>query len=238
MSHVIYGVLSFPSIFTPKIAQGASEAKYSCTVLIPPGDPQIATLQAAVDTAKANSFPSGYTGTDECFGLYDEKYAGKSYYDPRFTGWYVFSCSAKADDKPVVVDANHQPVVDPSTVCSGMMVHVHAGISGYTKGRGGIGGWLNGVMSTGEMGKMGRLDNKPTAEQMFAGIGAATPPQQPAATPAAPPAAPTPTPPAAPAPSLVMTAAANGMSYEQYKDAGWTDEQMIANGVAMKPSFA
>jgi len=94
------------------------------------------------------------------------------------------------------------------------------------------------VMLTGNEGALGRLDNRPTAEQMFGDVGA--PPAAPA--PQAPPAAPAPqAPPAAPAPQapdqLIMTAAANGMTYQQYKDAGWSDEQMISGGVAQKPSF-
>ena len=225
----IKGILSFPALVSPKIAKGASEAKYSCTILIPAADPQVAQLLAAVETAKADAFPSGYTGTDECFSAYDSKYAGKEYYDPRFSGWYVFSCSAKADDKPALVDSNLQPVMDPAMIYPGAEVWVHANISGYTKGRGGIGGWLNGVMFTGAECAMGRLDNKPTAEQMFAGVGVAMPTV-------------TPTPPVAPlapppAPSqLVPTAAAGGASYAALIAAGWTDETLLAHGMAA-PSF-
>ncbi|AUR82098.1 protein of unknown function DUF2815 [Vibrio phage 1.021.C._10N.222.51.F9] len=296
----IKGILSFPALFQAKVAKGATDAKFGCTVLLAPGDPQIAMLQAEVEAAKANSFPSGYTGADECFGPYDTKYAGKEYYDPRFSGWYVFSCSAKEDDRPAVVDMSRMPVVDPAKVYSGMVAYVSAGISGYTKGKGGIGGWLNGVMITDEEAPMGRLDGKPSVDQMFAqvpgGDGAPAPtpaapvpvpnaaPQpaklqmtakangvtleaylatpgwteemlieqglaervapQPAApapapTPAAPqpPVPPTPPAPAAPA-TLTMTAAANGMTYQQYVDAGWSDDQMIQAGVAIKPSFA
>ena len=296
----IKGILSFPAIFTPKMAKGASEEKYSCTVLLAPGDPQIATLQAEVDAAKANSFPSGYNGADECFGPYDTKYADKEYYDPRFTGWYVFSCSAKADDRPAVVDVNRQPVIDPSKVFSGMVAYVSAGISGYTKGKGGIGGWLNGVMLTDEEPTMGRLDGKPSVDQMFASAPGGSAPQaaapsapvppapnapqaeaalvmtdkangvtleqylatpgwteqmlldqglatRPVATAPAAPSAPTPpAPPVPPAPSapaapvaLQMTAAANGVTYEQYMATpGWTDQMLLDQGLAIKPSFA
>jgi len=294
----IKGVLSFPALFQAKVAKGATDAKFGCTVLLAPGDPQIATIQAEVEAAKANSFPSGYTGADECFGPYDTKYAGKEYYDPRFSGWYVFSCSAKEDDRPAVVDMSRMPVVDPAKVYSGMVAYVSAGISGYTKGKGGIGGWLNGVMITDEEPTMGRLDGKPSVDQMFAQVpggdgsapAAPVPPvpnaapqpaklqmtakangvtleaylatpgwteemlieqglaervaPQPAApapapTPAAPqpPVPPTPAAPAAPA-TLTMTAAANGLTYQQYVDAGWSDDQMIQAGVAIKPSFA
>ena len=111
-------------------------------------------------------------------------------------------------------------------------------------GNKGVSAGLNGVMLTGEEGELGRIDGRPTVESMFADVvGGATPPQQPAAAtpapavpPQAPPAAPATPPPAAP--GLIMTAAANGMTYQQYKDAGWSDEQMITNGIAQKPSFA
>ncbi len=189
------------------------------SLLLPPTDPQIEPLKQEVEQAKLNSFPNGYTGSDECFNLYDTKYAGKDYYDPRFSGWYVFSCTAKQDDRPAVVNMNREPVIDPAAVYSGMVAHVSVGISGYTKGKGGIGGWLNGVMITDEEPPMGRLDGKPSVDQMFAGVaGGQTPPATP--------------------PQLIMTAASNGMTYDQYKAAGWTDEQMIANGIAQKPSFA
>ena len=74
------------------------------------------------------------------------------------------------------------------------------------------------------------------------GAASATPPAPPGA-PAAPPAPPgapvappaPPAPPAAPAPAgLVMTAAANGATAEQYRASGWNDEQMIAAGVAVR----
>ena len=217
---VIYGIASFPNVFTPKVAKGGNDAKYSIAVLIPPNDPQINTLTTEVNTAKANAFPNGYTGTDECFGPYDTKFQGKDYYDPRFSGWYVFTCNAKETDKPAVVNMQHEQILDPGELRAGMKVHVSAGISGYTKGRGGIGGWLNGVMVTGEMGEMGDLSGKPSVEQMFAGIG--TP------APAVPPAAPAPAP-AAPA-GPTMTPAAE-YTYEQYIASGWTDEQLRVHGL-------
>lgn len=242
---LIKGILSFPALFTPKLAKGAMDPKYGVSVLIAPGDPQIAALQAEVEAAKANGFPSGYTGSDECFAAYDVKYAGKEYYDPKFTGWYVFSCSAKADDRPSVVDAAHTPIIDPGAVYSGMVGYVSAGISAYTKGKGGIGGWLNGVLITAEEPPMGRLDGKPSVDQMFASVGApvtATGVQVAVVAPAPVAPAPTPPPPApvtpAPAPQLVMTAAANGATYDQMIAAGWTDETMISGGMAVAPSFA
>lgn len=226
---LIKGIATFPNVHTPKVAKGANEPKFSISILLPPNDPQVPGLKAEVEQAKLNGFPSGYIGKDECLQPYDNKYQGKEYYDNRFSGWWVFSCSAKADDRPAVVDANHQPIIDPSRVFSGMVAYVNAGISAYTKGKGGIGGWLNGVMVTDEEPPMGRLDGKPTVEEMFAGAG--QPPAQP--RPATPPAPPVPPAPA----TLQMTAAANGVTLEAYRAQGWTDDQLIANGLAIRPSF-
>jgi hypothetical protein len=214
------GILSFPTIFTPKIATGATDAKFNLSLLIRPDDPQVAALKAEIEAAKLASFPNGYTGTDECFQPYDTKYANKDYYDSRFSGWWVLSCSAKSDDKPSVVDEAMQPIIDPSAVYSGMLANVHMGISGYIKGRGGIGGWLNGVQILDVEPPMGRLDGKPSVEAMFGGASTAPP----AAT--------------APAATPVMTAAANGVTYDAHIAAGWTDEKLIAAGLAIAPSFA
>lgn len=228
----IKGILSFPKILTPKAAKGSNELKYSVSVMIPPTDPQVSSLLAEVEAAKANAFPSGYTGSDECFLSYDDKYAGKEYYDPRFAGWYVFKCSAKEDSKPAVVDMNHQPIIDPSKVYAGCVAYVNAGISGYTKGTGGIGGWLNGVMITDEEPTMGRLDGKPSVEQMFASVTGTAPVQAPA-----PPAPPAPAPAPAPA-TLIMTDKAAGVTLEQYlATPGWTEEMLIEQGLAIRPSF-
>lgn len=231
----VKGILHFPNVFTAKVPKSGGDPKYSVGVLVPGNDPQVPGLLAEVNAAKANSFPSGYTGTNCCFDLYENKIPpSKEYHDPRFVGWYLFTCSAAQDDKPAVVDMNRQPVIDPGAVYSGIVAYVSAAISGYTKGTGGIGGWLNGVLVAEEEPPMGRLDGKPSVDQMFASVPGAAPTAPTAPTPPVPPA-----PNAAPvAPQLQMTTAANGMTYQQYKDAGWSDEQMIQGGVAIKPSFA
>ena len=213
----VKGILNFPNLFTAKTAKGATEPKFSCGVLLPANDPQIPAIQAEVDQAKLNTFPTGYTGSDECFGLYEVKIpVSKDYHDPRFVGWYLLTANAKADDRPAVVDMNRQPIIDPASVFGGMVGYISMAISGYTKGKGGVGGWLNGIMVTDEEPPVGRLDGKPSVDQMFANVNGAAPP--------------------APA-QLIMTAAANGMTYQQYLDAGWNDQQMIDGGVAQKPSF-
>lgn len=237
------GILSFPQLFTPKAIQGIVDSKprYSGALLFPPGDPELAKAQAEFQAALTATFPSGLPRTaDVCLMTYQEKYAGKAYYDPKLADWWVLSFTSPETSKPTVVDANYTPVIDPGKVFPGQIVYVHANIAGYLTGKSGVGCFVNGVMTTDEIGQLGRLDNKPTAEQMFSGVG-----QAPATTaaaappPTAPPAMPTPpTPPSAPpaAPSgPAMTAKANGTTYEQFRAAGWTDLQLVEQGYMEAP---
>lgn len=267
---LIKAMISFPTLFTAKAPKGSNTPRFDAVFLLPPDDPQAGTLYQMVEQAKADTFPSGFPQKgDLCFGRYEDKYQGRDYYDPRLNGWWVLTATAKAEDRPPVVDMNRQPVIDPAQVYSGAMVWANVGISGYTKGTGGVGGWLNGVMVIGEEGPFGRLDGRPTVDQMFAEVGggapapsapsapgapaAPTPPTAPQApAPAAPtppaPAAPTPpaatapppappqpaAPPAPAAPARQMTPAATA-TYEAYREAGWTDEALIQNGLMLPP---
>lgn len=89
----------------------------------------------------------------------------------------------------------------------------------------------------------------PSAAEAFGGAGAALPPgaaplsapapvlptpaapAAPAPAPVAPPPAPAAPPPAPAAPVRTMLPAANGVTYEAYIAAGWTDEQLVAAGM-------
>ena len=238
MSHLFKGVVSFPKVFTAAPAKGSDTPKFGITILFPPTDSQVAQIQALQDEASRNGAPSGLSpGAGLCFQPYDTKYQGKDYYDPKFSGWFALSATAVETDKPAVVDMNRNPVIDPSKVYAGCVAYVSLGISYYAKGKTGVGGWLNGVMVTDELPPMGRLDNKPTVDQMFAtaGAGGATPP---AATPpaVAPPPAPSPAaPPAAPAPVRQMTALAAGATYDQFIAQGWDDAGLIQSGYMVTP---
>lgn len=250
----IYGIASFTkAVFTPQVSKAGGDPKYRIGVLIPPSDPQVATISAEFNRAVADSFPNGMPrNTDVCWGTYDDFFFGKEYYDPRFKGWYYFKCSATADQKPAVVHfPSLQPILDPAKVYGGAMVWVHANMTGYTKGSGGIGGWLNGICVTDEEPKMGRLDNKPSVEQMFANLpgshqthlaAGALPVQAPnlqhvAANGAVvtPPGVTAPPPPVPAKPVLLMKP--GEAAYEAYIAAGWTDDLLIAHGKATRPSF-
>jgi hypothetical protein len=225
----VKGIISFPTLFVPEKAKGATEEKFSGVVLLPPTDPQVAAINAAVNEAKQNTFPQGFPAAgDVCFAPYDTKFGGKDYYDSRFSGWHVLSFTAKANDRPKVVDENFQDVLDPSKVFAGCVVEVNVGIGGYVMGKGGVGGFLNGVMLLADEPPMGRLDGKPSVEQMFGNRGNAAPgpngPGAPAASGNA-------------APQFQMTASAQ-FSREEYHASGWTDEQLIAQGMMTKVETA
>ena len=86
-------------------------------------------------------------------------------------------------------------------------------------------------MISGDLFEYGRLDNRPTVEQMFGSVDTS------AGAPAlgAPPPAPNAAPPPAPPVVHQMLPAAGGCTYEQMIAAGWNDEQLIANAMMAPP---
>ncbi len=238
-SYKVKGILSFPVLTLTALENKRKrnrKAKFSAMLLIPPNDPQVSTLQGIIETEKANGWPNGAPRKMKvCFDLYENKIDPEaSYYDPRFEGYYCLTTTAPVDKKPEVVDTNLQPITDPGEIIAGAVVWLNLGITKYSQeGNEGIGGWLNGVVITKEEMPFGRLDGKPSVDQMFSGVdlvaGSVAP-----ATPAAAP-SPAPVPPAAPVPPPVpaqpqMTSLAGGATYESFVQQGWNDDQMRAAG--------
>lgn len=241
----VKGIMSYPHLFTPRAVQPGDDPKYGLTVLIRKDDPQLAQVQQALEAEKANGFPQGFPANGKVF-LRDcvETQPGNA----ELANYMEIRTGASAEFKPTVVDANLQPVMDPGAAVPGEIAWVAFNTFTYNRAVSkGVAAGLNAVMLTGELGPLGRLDNRPTAQQLFADVAGA-----PAAAPATPqpaapvqanfmapapaaPVAPPPAPPAAPVvPQLVMTAAAGGVTLEAYKAAGWTEEQLIANGLAVR----
>jgi len=249
---VIKGILSFNDLFVPKRINNnpGSAAKFQAVILLPPGDPQIQQIEQEYQLALAEGFGGILPhGAKSCWTLYEDRYRGKDYYDPKFNGCMVLSTTAAEDQPPHVVGADRQPITNKGAteLQAGHYVWINFSMSKYEQGGGtGIGGWLNGIMTTGELGPFGSLSNKPSAEAMFAGVaggpgpvGGSSAPASPAAPagpgPAAPAAPSAPAAPAAPA-GPVMTDKAE-FTYEQYITAGWNDQQLITNGLMMPVSF-
>lgn len=240
------GILSYPHLFTPRVVSQGDDPKYSTSVLIRKDDPQLAQIQAIVDQEKANTFPSGFPAAGKCC-LKDCAVVDGYKDDPRLHNYMVVN--ANNADKPQVVDMGTLgPLMDPAMIYAGCVAWISIGIQGYNKPvNKGVGAYVNGVMPTGEEGELGRIDGRPTAAQMFGDVsgGQAPAPVAPVApAPTAPQAAPAPmappvaVAPVAPAP-LQMTAKANGVTLEQYLvTPGWTEEMLIEQGLAIRPSFA
>ena len=237
----IKGILSYPHLFQARSVNPGDDPKFSVSILIPKNDPQLASILQEIETQKMNGFPSGFPVNGK---LPIKDCAVQWPNDTKIAGYYALQTSAAADRRPPVVDAGMQPVMDPSQVYPGCVAWVAVNLSVYnTPVNKGVGAYVNGVMITGEEGPLGRLDNSQTPEQMFAGCGAGAPVTAPAPNmaPPAPPAAPIPpapnmAPPAPPAPpAFTMTAKANGITRDAYLASGWTDEQLIQNGMMLPP---
>lgn len=243
MQLTIKGILSFPHLHQPRAVNPNDPAKYSANLLIRKDDPALAQLQQAIEVEKQNGFPSGFPPNGKIC-LHDCAVSQPN--NPELAGYMELRASSNADSKPLLVDTSTQPLMDPAQVYPGAVVWMAINTFSYNKPTSkGVAAGLNGVMVTGEEGPLGRLDSKPSAEQMFAGIGQAAPAAAPAAAPvAAPPPVPATPPPAAPAqPQYVMTAKANGATREAFHANGWTDEALIQNGYmelpgGVVPSFA
>lgn len=105
--------LAFPQLFTPEQFNGTGEAKYGCSLLLPPGHPAIAQIEAAIDKVGSEkwgkTWPSvkkSSTAKDlNCLhdGDLKAKYAG-------FEGNMYVSCGAPEDKRPTVVDRNRSPL--------------------------------------------------------------------------------------------------------------------------------
>ncbi len=239
MQFKVKGIISYPNLFQARSIQPGDDPKYSCSVLLKKGDPQIAAVQTIIEQEKANAWPSGFPPNGKLF-MKDCSVAFPS--EPSIHGYMVVSGNARVDSKPAVVDMNTLPVIDPSLVYAGAVAWVAFNSFTYDQPvNKGVSAGLNAVMITGEMGELGRLDGRPSVESMFADVtGSGTAPTS-AISPSggvvsAPNAPPAPAP-AAPKPANVMTAKAT-FTYEQYIEAGHTNETLINEGLMIKPSFA
>ena len=156
------------------------ETKFSTTILVPKSNTQAkaiidqaiaAAIEAGVSTKWGNVRPA-----QPAICLHDgdkDRPSDGEAYGPECKGCWVFTASAKADHPPFVVDAQVQPIIDPTQVYSGMWGNVSVSFFAYNAaGKKGIGCGLNGLQKTrdGEP-----LSARVTAQDAFQPVGAATP---------------------------------------------------------------
>lgn len=124
--------LSWPELFEPKVAPGATVPKYSAMLLIPKTDEK--TIKALRDAEKATaeeqkdkfggkvpaklrSIIRDGDGEDDNGEPWSERF-------PERAGHYFMTVTANERYKPGVVDAQLNPIIDPSEVYSGVYARV------------------------------------------------------------------------------------------------------------------
>lgn len=151
LTHVVTGKcrLSYVTLSEPKSIQGG-EPKYSVTVLIPKSDVQTKQrIDAAIEAAKQK-------GVSGCFGgkapallstpLHDGDGARPSDGEPygqECKGCWVIAVSSK--NRPMVVDADRNPIIDASELYSGIYGRVAMDFYPYAGQKKGIGVGLGNV---------------------------------------------------------------------------------------------
>ena len=162
----------------PPFNNPAGEAKFSTTILVPKSNTQ---AKAVIDQAIAAAIEAGVSTKwnnvrppQPAICVHDGDGVRPSDGQPfgeECKGCWVFTASAKADHPPFVVDAQVQPIIDPTQVYSGMWGNVSVSFFPYNSaGKKGIGCGLNGLQKTrdGEP-----LSARVTAQDAFQPVSAA-----------------------------------------------------------------
>ena len=192
MPITITGVrFSYCNLFQPRppFNNPNGEPKFSCTVLVPKSN---TAAKAAIDQAVAQAIEAGvptkWGGVrppQPAICVHDgdgPRPSDGSAFGEECRGCWVFTASSK--QAPFVVDAQVQPIIDPTQVYSGMWGNANVNFFAYNSaGKKGIGGGGYGVQNTAEGEQLMRPS---TAHDAFHAVApAAAAPSYPAA-PAAP----------------------------------------------------
>lgn len=189
--------LSYVNLFVPKAPKGSTEARYSCTILIPKSDTTTKQrIDAAIQAALAEGIGKVWGGTQPPklnMPINDGDGVRPSDgmpYGPECKGHWVLNASSKLP--PQVVDQNVQPIINPTDVYSGMYGIVSMSFFAYNNNSKGISCGLGNVQKYADGEPLG---GRSTAAEDFTPItadasgymppspGAYTAPQAPAAAP-------------------------------------------------------
>lgn len=181
--------LSYPHLAAPHLAPGATEPKYGVALHIPtnapafpgnqlPGNTLLEQLFAARQKVIVEDMKGVAPGSPQkempCYpGA--QKFPG----DAAYANLYIINASAKT--RPHIVDQNVQPVMNIEEVFyPGCYVNASISVYHYSVAGKGIAIGLDGVQffRDGE-----RLDNRPTAQQLFGAVAGAPPALAPSFTP-------------------------------------------------------
>lgn len=141
---------SFVNLLKPRAMQPGQEEKYSVVILLPKSD--VATKQridAAIEAAKqlGKTKWNGVIPPQVAIPVHDGdgvKPSDGMPFGEECKGHWVFSASTKADQPPKVVDANLNPILDPTEVYSGMYGKIAVNFGPYSySGKKGIGCYIS-----------------------------------------------------------------------------------------------
>lgn len=164
----------------PPFNNPTGEAKFSATILVPKSNTQ---AKAIIDQAIAAAIDAGVSSKwnnvrppQPAICVHDGDGVRPSdgqAFGEECKGCWAFTASAKADHPPFVVDAQVQPIIDPTKVYSGMWGNVSVSFFAYNSaGKKGIGCGLNGLQKTRDGDP---LSARVTAQDAFQPVGAASP---------------------------------------------------------------
>jgi len=167
MDLTIEGIMSYPTLFkAERIASDPkSSPKFSCSVLVKKGDPQIEVIEKAIDVVKSAKWPKGMPSKSVNYVLIDCRVEYPN--EPEFGDYMVVRARSDETRRPVVCDVNHHDIVDPSKVIPGGKCKMAISIFPFTTMRGGISAGLNGVLVLEGVGELGKLGKTLTKDQMF-----------------------------------------------------------------------
>ena len=157
MAVTVEGVrFSYCHLFQPQARPGQTAEKYSTTILIPKTNTSAkALIDAAINEAIEKGVSSKWSGVrppQPSICIHDGdggRPSDGSPYGEECKGCWVMTATTR--DKPFVVDANVQHIMDPTQVYSGMWGNVNVNFYPYlNNGKKGIGCGLNGVQKTGD----------------------------------------------------------------------------------------
>jgi len=164
---LIQGVrLSYPHLAQARAVQAGDVPKFGAAFLIPKGHPAIAQLLQAAANEIGARWGATPPPTLKPLPMYDGDTDPKYNTVPANNGHMILNTSAL--DQPHMVDQNNVPVIQPSMFYAGAVVDAFVSAYSYGDKPGalskGIAAGLDGVrfMQDGD-----RLDNRPTAAEMF-----------------------------------------------------------------------
>ena len=149
---------SYAHVFTPQASQDGGTPKYSVSIIIPKSDTEtINKINKAIEQAKTENaavwggtVPKGLKG-----GLRD---GDEEKDDPAYAGSYFIN--ANSAQKPGLVDADRQPIIDASEIYSGCYGRASVSFFPYNvSGSRGVGCGLNGLQKLEDGEALGGVSN-------------------------------------------------------------------------------